>query len=130
MKKTLIAMFLMLVFSLGVTAQTEKATVAEEELDLGKIYFPKPFIHAGNDYDKGVYQVKLTHKEGIPYFLISRKDELLFEERGVVKMAKEGKRYRVKRYWVKKELLKDYEYFRIKVTKPDRLVMAYFVVKQ
>ena len=31
---------------------------------------------------------------------------------------------------IKKELLRGYEYFRIKITKPDNLYMAYFLLKQ
>lgn len=100
-----------------------------EEINLGRIYFPRDFIHANKDYKKGVYRVKLIYKDEMPYFQVSnRKGELLFDELAVVKPY-EGKSKRFK-YRVKPEMLRGYEYFRIKVTKPDKLIMAYFLVKE
>ena len=59
---------------------------------------------------------------------MNKKKELLFEEMAVLKPYT-GK-YKKFKYRVKKEMLKGYEYFRIKVTKPDNLVMAYFLIKK
>lgn len=103
--------------------------VKPEDLNLGRIYFPRPFVHAGKDYNKGVYRMSLTEKEGVPWFKVfDKKKELLFEEMAVVKPY-EGKAKRF-RYRIRKEMLKGYEYFRIMVIKPDKRIMAYFFVKQ
>ncbi len=122
MKKVLIIIML-LVFYLMAFSQVN------EEINLGKMYFPKAFVHAGKDFNKGVYLVKFGTKDNIPYFFVyNKKKELLFDEMAVVKPY-EGK-YKKFKYRVKKELLKGYEYFRIKITKPDNLYMAYFLVKK
>lgn len=123
MKKTaLILITCLFISSFALLAQAD-------EINLGRIYFPKAFVHASKDYNKGVYRVTLFSKDGVPYFkVMNKKKELLFEEMAVVKPY-EGK-YKKFKYRVKKELLKGYEYFRIKVTKPDTLIMAYFLVKK
>lgn len=122
MKKIIIFIFIILIITFTFLAQGA-------DINLGKIYFPKSFVHAGKDYNKGVYKVLLTAKDGIPYFNVSNKNnELLIEEMAVIKPY-EGK-YKNFKYRVKKELLKGYEYFRIKVTKPDNLIMAYFLIKK
>jgi hypothetical protein len=101
----------------------------EKDINLGKINFPRAFIHAGKDYNKGVYLVTLTEKDGFPWFKVfNEKKELLFDEMAVVKPYT-GKRKNFK-YIVRKELLKEYEYFRIRVIKPDKMIMAFFLVKQ
>jgi hypothetical protein len=98
-------------------------------LKLGRIYFPQDFLQANKDYKKGVYLVTLISKEEIPYFQISdRKGDLLFEEMAVVKSNK--LKSRSFRYRVRKEILRGYEYFRIRVTKPGQYVMAYFKLKE
>lgn len=100
-----------------------------DEINLGRVYFPKAFVHANKDYNKGVYRVTLFAKDGVPYFkVMNKKKELLFEEMAVIKPY-EGK-FKKFKHRVKKELLKGYEYFRIKVTKPDNMIMAYFLVKK
>lgn len=122
MKKILIFIILTIFLSFALLSQVQ-------EINLGKVYFPKSFVHASKDYNKGVYRVILTEKEGVPYFkILNKKKELLFEEMAVIKPY-EGKSKKFK-YRLKKEMLKGYEYFRIKVTKPDNLVMAYFIVKK
>jgi len=122
MKKVLIIIML-LVFYLMAFSQVN------DEINLGRMYFPKAFVHAGKDFNKGVYLVKFGVKENVPYFFVyNKKKELLFEEMAVVKPY-EGK-YKKFKYRVKKELLKGYEYFRIKITKPDNLYMAYFLIKK
>jgi hypothetical protein len=103
--------------------------VKPEDLNLGRIYFPRAFVHAGKNYDKGVYRMSLTEKEGVPWFKVfDKKKELLFEEMAVVKPYK-GKSRRF-RFRIRKQMLKGYEYFRITVTKPDKRIIAYFFVKQ
>ena len=98
-------------------------------LKIGRTYFPRDFVHANKDYKKGVYSVTLISKDKIPYFQVSnRKGDLLFEEMAVVKTYKtKSKRFR---YRIKKEMLRGYEYFRIRVTKPGKHIMAYFLIKQ
>ena len=122
MKKISLLIMLVLFVSFALFSQIE-------EIKIGKVYFPKAFVHASKDYNKGVYRIILTVKDGIPYFkVLNKKNELLFEEMAVLK-PNEGK-FKKFKYRIKKELLKGYEYFRIKVTKPDNLVMAYFLVKK
>ncbi len=109
--------------------ERKEEPVKPEDLNLGRIYFPKAFVHAGKDYNRGVYRMSLTEKEGIPWFKVfDRKKELLFEEMAVVKPY-EGKSKRF-RFRIRKEMLKGYEYFRITVIKPDKRIIAYFLVKQ
>lgn len=122
MKKILTSACFIVLLSLFIIPQTN-------DIKLGRIYFPKAFVHAGKDYNKGTYKVEFTVKDDVPLFKVfDRKNNLLFEELAVIKPY-EGKSKKFK-YRVKKELLKGYEYFRIKITKPDNLYMAYFLVKQ
>lgn len=126
MKKLSVLIIIALFFS--VLSLTAEDKAASNDIKLGKIYFPKAFVHNMKDYKRGVYRVILTEKDGVPYFnVFNKKKELLFEEMAVVKPY-EGK-YKKFKYRVKKELLKDYEYFRIKVTKPEKMIMAHFLVK-
>ena len=130
MKKIIISIIFILLISCTFYAQNDKNTqnIKNEEINLGKIYFPKAFIHAKKDYNRGVYRVKFTKKENIPYFIImNKKREPLFEEMAVVKPYK-GK-YKKFRYRLKREMLRGYEYFRIKLTRPDNFYMAYFLIK-
>jgi hypothetical protein len=98
-------------------------------LKLGRIYFPRDFVHANQNYTKGAYSVTLISKDEIPYFQVAnRKGDLLFEEMAVIKTYQtkaKGFKYRVR-----KEMLRGYEYFRIQVTKPGQQIMAYFLLKQ
>jgi hypothetical protein len=99
------------------------------DISLGKIYFPRPFIHAGKHYNKGTYWMVLTEKDSVPYFkVLTKNHELIFEEMAVL-APYEGKAKKFK-YRVKKELLRGYEYFRVKVTRPSGLVMAYFLLEK
>lgn len=109
--------------------EKKEEPVKPEDLNLGRVYFPKAFVHAGKDYNRGVYRMSLTEKEDFPWFKIfDKKKKLLFEEMAVVKPY-EGKSKRF-RYRIRKEMLKGYEYFRITVVKPDKRIIAYFLVKQ
>ena len=128
--------FVLLVNFTGLAQETQEATEIQEtqetqdkDINLGSINFPRAFVHAGKDYDKGIYLVTLTEKHGVPWFKVSnKKKELLFEEMAVVKPYK-GRRKNFK-YRVRKGFLKGYEYFRIRVIKPDKMVMAFFMVKK
>ncbi|MCX6584046.1 MAG: hypothetical protein NT166_28055 [Candidatus Aminicenantes bacterium] len=112
----------------GVPAAQDKPA-QPEETDLGKVYIPRDFVHADKDYIKGNYYISLIEKDGAPWFKVfNNKKELLFEELAVVK-AYEGKTKR-SGLRVRKEFLKDFEYFRILVIKPDSHLLAYFLVKQ
>ena len=92
-----------------------------KEIKLGRQYIPRDFIHAGKDFKKGVYIITLNSKDEIPYFFFyNKKMELLFEEMAVIKPF---------RYRFKKEMLKGYEYFRLKVIKPDNIYLAYLLIK-
>ena len=131
MKKIIIFLILVLPVSFaGLAQETQEAQENQDkDINLGKINFPKPFVHAGKDYNKGVYLVILTKKHGFPWFKVSNeKKELLFEEMAVVKPYK-GRRKKFK-YRLRKGFLKGYEYFRIRVIKPDNMIMAFFLVKK
>lgn len=112
----------------AVPADQEKPA-QPEETDLGKVYIPRDFVHADKDYSKGNYFISLFDKDGAPWFKVyNNKKEQLFEELAVVKVYK-GKAKQSK-LRVKKEFLKDFEYFRILVIKPESRILAYFLVKQ
>lgn len=98
-------------------------------LKLGRMYFPRDFVHANKDYKRGIYRITLISKDEKPYFQVAdKKGELLFEEMAVVKTYKS--KYKRFRYRVRKEILRGYEYFRIKVTRPGQYIMAYFKLKE
>lgn len=107
-------------------AQEKETAPAPEEISIGNIYFPRPFIQAGKDYQKGVYTVKVVYKESGPVFLVYKKDKMLFEEIAIQKKKKN----RVKRFKVRRDFLKNFEYFRIRVFRPDHNLYAYFLTKQ
>ena len=84
MKRISILITLVLLVSFSLPSQIE-------EIKIGRVYFPKAFIHAQKEYNKGVYNVVLISKDGVPYFqVMNKKKELLFEEMAVLK-AYEGK---------------------------------------
>ena len=127
MKTIILLIVLTMVFSLFAICETGSET--SKEINLGKVYFPKPFVHSGKDFARGVYRVALISKDDVPYFKVSdKKGIFLFDEMAVVKPNK--RKFKKFKYRVKKEMLKGYEYFRIKVTKPDKLIMGYFLVKK
>ncbi len=100
-----------------------------QDLNIGKVNVPRAFVHGDQTYAAGVYRLSLTEKDGIPWFRIfDGKNSQLFEEMGVVtlKKSRTGKRgFRVYR-----EMLRGYEFFRIRVVQPERWVTAYFLIKQ
>ena len=123
MKRTMIfIIFIILTF----TTFSQVTPVAE--VKLGRQYIPRDFVHAGKDFKKGVYIITLNSKGEIPYFFFhNKKMELLFEEMAVVKpYTGKSKKFR---YKFRKEMLKGYEYFRLKVIKPDNIYLAFLLVK-
>jgi hypothetical protein len=109
---------------------TVETTTFLDEINIGKINFPRDFTQKQNDHKKGVYQVKLVTKENedIPYFRIyDKNDQLLFEEMAIVipRKVKYGKfKYRIRKRMVGNE------YFMIKVTKPEKQIYAFFLTKK
>lgn len=108
--------------------EEEQPVVKSSDLKVGKIYFPRAFVHAKMDYIKGTYIMELTEKDGEPWFKVYDKGKkFLFEEMAVVKAFK-NKRNR-RGFRVRKELLRGYEYFRVTVYKGNKRIMAYFLLK-
>jgi hypothetical protein len=102
--------------------------LSAQDVKIGKVKFPMDFIHAGKEFKAGVYQVLLTQKETVPYFVVSTvKNERLFDEMAIVKVAQ--KRKSGHKLTIKKDISKDAHYYRIEVFKPDAVVMAYFMLK-
>ncbi len=125
MKKYTMFLLIVLFFTLSVSADI--AEVETSDLSIGKVRFPRPFIHDGKDYGKGIYKITLKEKEGEIFFMVSNSaDELLFEEVAIVKPKKSriGKRP----FLLRRRILRGYEFFRIKVTKPDKLILGYFLL--
>ena len=102
---------------------------AAQDLNLGNVKFPRAFVHGDQNHVAGVYRLSLTEKDGVPWFQVfDGKGSQLFEEMGVVtlKKSRTGKRgFRLYR-----EMLRGYEFFRVRVVQPERRVTAYFLVKQ
>jgi hypothetical protein len=101
------------------------------DIKIGNVRIPKAFIHAGKDYNKGIYWVTLKEKDGFPYFNIhNRKKELLFEEMAVLKNRNYKGKAKKFKHWIKNELLRGYEFYRIKVSRADSFIMAYLLLNQ
>ena len=125
MRKQSILLVFILIFTLSVSA--DEAVVESSDLNLGSVKFPRSFIHDGKDYNKGIYKITVKEKEGEFLFnVFNPTDELLFEEVAIVKARKSriGKR----KFLLRNTFMKDYEFFRIKVTQPDKILMGYFLV--
>jgi len=100
----------------------------EEDLTIGNVTIPRDFIHAGQDYSRGVYHVVLSYQDGVPVFLVHDKNkELLFTEMAAIKP---NKNIKVRNYRIRREMLKNNEFFRIMVIKPEKLVNAFFLIKK
>ncbi len=123
MKKTILFLIAALVFSGFALSAADN-----NEQKLGRIFFPKDFVHAGKDYKRGSYIVKIAYGDTPKFFVSDRKGNMLFEELAVTKEYK-GKSRKFK-FRLRKELLKGYEYFRIQVTRPDNIYLGYFLLKK
>jgi hypothetical protein len=107
----------------------QETTPQAQDMQLGRVYFPRPFIHEGKNYAKGIYNLALTEKEGTPWFKVfDKKKELLFEEMSVVKPVERKNKHFT--YRIGKEMLKGYEYFRVKVIKPEEEIIGYFFIQK
>lgn len=102
---------------------------AMDDIQVGRVNIPKPFVHQEQEFAPGAYQITLSEKEGIPVFLVNdNQNNLLFEELAVIKPYEgKGKNFKPR---VRKAFLKDFEYFRIKVTTPENIYLAYFLMKK
>jgi hypothetical protein len=83
-----------------------------KDMNLKRIHFPKAFIHAG----QSLFSVRNAQKEQ------------LFEELAIVKPRSGGRSGSAFR--VNEELMRDKEYFRVKVTTPSRWLLGYFLIKK
>ena len=125
MKKLVILLVSILFFTLSVPA--DEVAVETNDLKIGSVKFSRAFIHDGKNYNKGVYKVTLMEREGEFLFnVFNPSDELLFEEVAIVKSRKS--RIGKGKYLVRKSYMRGYEFFRIKVTKPDKVIMGYFLI--
>ena len=128
MKKPVILFISLFFFAFTLIADDAVITeVKGEELNLGSIKFPRSFVHNGKNYNKGVYKVTLKEQDGEFVFSVyNPSDELLFEELAIVKVRKSriGKR----KFLLRRSFMRGFEFFRINVTKPDKVLMGYFLV--
>lgn len=98
-------------------------------MDLKRVRFPQAFIHAGKEYAAGDYWLVLSARDGGSFFTVQNaQKETLFEELAIVK-ARGGSR-RGSGFRVNKEMMRDSEYFRVKVTTAAEWLLAYFLVKR
>jgi hypothetical protein len=126
--KVIITVFLVLLLTIPVFSTTPD--FSDLDIKIGNVRIPRAFIHAGKDYSKGIYYITLKAKNGIPYFNVhNRKKELLFEELAVLKNRDYKGKAKKFRHWVHREFLRGYEYYRIKVIRPDSHIMAYLLLK-
>lgn len=109
--------------------QPPTAAPAPQGRDLKRVRFPLAFIHAGKEYAAGDYWLILGEKESQPVFFVrNAQEEVLFEELAVVKPRSGGRSGRG--FAVNKQMTKDGEYFRVKVTTAAEWLMGYFLVKK
>jgi hypothetical protein len=107
------------------------ADFAGLDITIGNVRIPKAFIHAGKEYNRGIYWITVKEKNGAPHFYVhNRKKELLFEELAVLKLRDYKGKAKKLRHWVSREFLKGYEFFRIKVSRADSYIIAYLLVNQ
>lgn len=99
-----------------------------EGRDLRIVRFPEGFIHAGKEYPAGNYRLVLGEKDGQPVFFVANAaKELLFEDLAVVKQRNGGAG---SGFQLSRGLMRDKEYFRIKVVTAGQWLMGYFLVKK
>lgn len=100
----------------------------QEDLTIGNVAIPRDFVHDGREYSRGVYHVVLSYQDEIPVFLVhDKKREFLFSEMAAIKPNQDIK---VRNYRIKKQMLKDNEYFRLMVIKPEKILIAFFLIKK
>ncbi len=117
MKKIVIFLFLLALVNTPAFSETPNFT--DLDVKIGNISIPRTFIHAQKEYKRGIYWVTLKAKSGVPYFNVhNRKKELLFQEMAVLKTLNYKGKAKKFRHRVRKEMLRGYEYYRIKVSVP------------
>lgn len=117
------------IFALGIVFLAVTLAAEDDILNLGKIHFPRPFVHAQKNYDKGIYRVFISKKEDNTYFKVfNTKNEFLFEDLAIIKPY-QGKSKNFK-YRIKKGILKGNEYFRLQVTTPDNIYLGFFLLQR
>lgn len=122
MKKIGVMVFLFIVLSIFLGSQ-------EPVLNLGKIHFPSPFIHARKDYPGGIYRVFLTTGGDAPYFKVfNRKNEFLFDELAIVQPY--GGRSKNFKPRIRRTVLSGREYFRLKIITPEKVYLAFFLLQK
>ena len=96
-------------------------------LNLGKINFPRAFIHAQKDYSSGIYRVFLTTKSDPPYFKVfNKKNEFLFDELAIVQPYQgKSKKFKTR---IMRSVLRGNEYFRLKIITPENVYLAFFLL--
>jgi hypothetical protein len=116
-------------FLAGMALFTVLLSAQGQDLRIGAINFPQPYIHAGTEYPQGFYEVVLTFKDAVPFFaLYDSKQELLFEELAIVKA---GPRFgNASSFRLHQGFSQGNEYFRIRVLRPGQSLLAYFLVKK
>jgi hypothetical protein len=110
--------------------QPSPAPVQPQGRDLKIVRFPAAFIHAGSEYPAGDYWLVLTAVNGQPAFSVqdaARRDRQ-FEDLAVV-IDRSGGRMG-SGFAVSRLLMKDSEYFRIRVTTSGEILFGYFLVKK
>ena len=106
-------------------------SLVAQDLVLGNIQFPLPFIHSQQEFSAGVYRLVLTVKEGTPYFSVyNSSDELLFEELAIVETSKAGKAGGRFSFRMAHGMLRGNEYFRVAVRRPEQKLLAFFLIKK
>ncbi len=132
MKKSIILLLVgSIIFMSGVSVLSAEKKEKEEvkEIKIGKVYFPRAYVHQDKKFNKGVYSVTLKlDGESSSFNVFNKKKELLFNELAIVKKNK-GKRKKFN-YRFSKEMLRGYEYFRIRVKRPDNIYLAYFLIQK
>jgi len=119
--------------------ETETAASAVQEpapaISLGKLFFPRTFIHKKKEYKKGVFHIDLETRaengQEVFYFLVSDKDKKpVFEELAVIKIRERPvQRIGRRGFQLRNTMTAGYEYFKIMVILKDKHVFGYFLSK-
>ncbi len=117
------------VFFIGGLLAACLLSAQSQDVSLGGINFPQAYVHAGTEYPKGNYAVVLTFKDSVPFFNVYNSEQgLLFEEKAIV-ITRPGSRKSVP-FSIKKGMVKDGEYFRIIMIRPDQRLLGFFLIKK
>jgi len=114
MKRIVIVLFIIFMFSFSLFCF---------EKDLGDIKFPYSFVFKGKTYDSGTYNVNVKLEGNDYYFYLYKNGELQIKEMAVV--MESDKSFS----GVRKEILKNKEYFRIRFYHDNKYIMGYFLIE-